>query len=319
MTALLRQGRLGSRHALGVTLGHARYASQASPHAGGCTGGQTTCDMATRVVLSIVFEDGTKQRVVSAAGADWQVTAGPTIHDDSYSGEVYDASMATPGWTAAGFQVAAPRWRAAEAVATPPVAELSSYLMPPVTKAEVYTATRAWQPQQNELSFDFGQNVAGALELTIPEGCLPGTRITITHGEAVHQSEREDAGPGRVFHLYDCGPHGNGCTAFLSYVCSGAESAIDGSNVWSPYFFTSGGQFVKIEGYPGPLTREAVRLHGIHVELEYTGSAMTSSDLLNEASRIGRGSFVRSAFRATAPPGRSEDGLTRDMVQRPGR
>ena len=49
--------------------------------------------------------------------------------------------------------------RGAELVETPPGAILSSYLMPPVTKAEVYTAIRSWQPQQNELSFDFGQNV----------------------------------------------------------------------------------------------------------------------------------------------------------------
>ena len=83
VTSILQQGGVGSRHGLGVALGHARYASQAS--ASHCTGGQVTCDMAVRVVLSIVFEDGSTQRVVSAPGT-WQVTAGPTIHDDSSSG-----------------------------------------------------------------------------------------------------------------------------------------------------------------------------------------------------------------------------------------
>ena len=187
--------------------------------------------------------------------------------------------------------------------------------MPPVTKAEVYTAIRSWQPQHNELSFDFGQNVgtmlillfdracclanldgihiaAGAIELRIPEGCAAGTRITVTHGEAVHQPQAETAGPGRVFHLYDCGAHGNGCTAFVVYICSGLESATDGTNVWSPSFFTSGGQYVKVEGYPGALPREAIRLHGVRVDLEYTGSVMTSNDRINEVSRIGRGSFL---------------------------
>ena len=72
---------------------------------------------------------------------------------------------------------------------------------------------------------------AGAIELRIPEGCAAGTRITVTHGEAVHQPQAETAGPGRVFHLYDCGAHGNGCTAFVVYICSGLESAADGTNV----------------------------------------------------------------------------------------
>jgi hypothetical protein len=142
-------------------------------------------------------------------------------------------------------------WRVAEAVAVPPGVMLSSYLMPPVAQVEVYTATRFWQPIPNEASFDFGQNVAGVLSLVIPEGCASGTHIRVTHGEAVHQPQRANAGPGRVFHLYDCGADGNGCTGFMSYICSGKESALDGSNRWTPRFFSSGGQFVKIENYPG--------------------------------------------------------------------
>ena len=287
VTAILQQGiKPRTRHALGVALGHARYASQGS--ATHCTGGQTTCDMATRVVLSIVFEDGSTQRVVSQPGSSWQVAAGPTVHDDSYTGEVYDARLAMVGWSTPGFSASSTRWRSAEAVTTPPGAVLSSYLMPPVTKAEVYTAIRTWQPQHNEHSFDFGQSVAGAIELTIPEGCAPGTRITVTHGEATHQPQVENGGPGRVFHLYDCGPHGNGCTAFVVYICSGTESGLTGTTRWSPSYFTSGGRFVKIEGYPGPLAREGLRLAGVRVDVEHTGTVMTSNDRLNEASRIGR-------------------------------
>eukprot|EP01051_Picozoa_sp_SAG22_P008209 SAG22_NODE_612_length_8579_cov_3.684906_7_plen_1630_part_00 len=297
VTGILRSHGPGARHALAVTLGHARYASQASPRQPkDCTGGQVTCDLAARVVLAIEFEGGKTQRVVSRAGqsSGWFVTAGPTIHDDSYTGEVFDASLATPGWDLPGFDTHGEpgRWRPAETVATPPGAVLSSYLMPAVKPVEVYTATKFWQPQHNEASFGFGQNVAGVLELKIPEGCARGTRISVTHGEAVHQPQRENAGPGRVFHLYDCGAHGNGCTAFMMYICSGQESAADGTDIWMPRFFTSGGQFVKVEGYPGPLAREAVRLHGVRVDVEHTGMLMTSNDLLNEVSRIGRGAFL---------------------------
>ena len=266
-----------------------------------------TCDMVARVVLSIVFKDGSRQRVVSApghgsgGGGGWLATAGPTTLDDSYAGEIFDARLAQPGWDTAGFRpilcAAATAttigcWRQAEAVAVPPGAVLSSYLMPPVSQVEVYTATQFWQPLPNEASFDFGQNVAGVLTLAIPEGCAPGTRIKVTHGEAVHQPQRENGGPGRVFHLYDCGPDGNGCTGFMTYICSGSESALDGSNSWTPRFFTSGGQYVKIENYPGPLAREAVRLSGVRVDVEFTGMLMTSNHRLNEVIRIGRGSFL---------------------------
>ena len=64
------------------------------------------------------------------------------------------------------------------------------------------------------------------LTLQIPEGCATGTRIRVTHGEAVHQAQRENAGPGRVFHLYDCGADGNGCTGFMQYICSGSERGL---------------------------------------------------------------------------------------------
>eukprot|EP01048_Picozoa_sp_COSAG05_P003660 COSAG05_NODE_175_length_14930_cov_7.138679_4_plen_466_part_00 len=135
-------------------------------------------------------------------------------------------------------------------------------------------------------------DVAGVLTLEIPEGCAPGTRIKVTHGEAVHQPQSENTGPGRVFHLYDCGADGNGCTGFMTYICSGTESALDHSHYWTPRFFSSGGQYVKIENYPGPLAREAVRLAGVRVDVEHTGMLMTSNDRLNEATRIGRGSFL---------------------------
>lgn len=171
VTSILRQGDIGSTHALAISLGHARYASQISPAAGRCTGGQVTCDMVARVVLSIVFTDGSRQRVVSAptglTGGLWLATAGPTTMDDSYAGEVFDARLATPGWDKAGFRptlCAANTaaiigcWRQAQAVAVPPGAVLSSYLMPPVSQVEVYTATRFWQPLPNEASFDFGQS-----------------------------------------------------------------------------------------------------------------------------------------------------------------
>ena len=51
-------------------------------------------------------------------------------------------------------------------------------------------------------------------------------------------------------------------------------------------------RYVKVEGYPGALPREAIRLHGVRVDLEYTGSVMTSNDRINEVSRIGRGAFL---------------------------
>eukprot|EP00935_MAST-01C_sp_MAST-1C-sp1_P000230 g230.t1 len=268
--------------------------------------------MVLRLVLSIRYSNGHIQRVESAADESWQVTAGPIVFDDSYAGEVYDARLAIAGWSTSSFTPrvhdgtgAGRRWRAASAVATPPGAVLSTMLMPPVRKEEVYTAIRMWAPQHDETCFSFGQNVAGVIEIQLPEGCTRGTSFTVTHGEALHPPAGAELGPGRVFHLYSGSAEGNGMTGYLRYICSGNESHADGSSTWSPLFFTSGGQYVKIsreeagdsEGgevprQPFAWAREDVRLHGVYVGVERIGQMTSSVDTVNQIMRITRASIL---------------------------
>ena len=50
--------------------------------------------------------------------------------------------------------------------------------------------------------------------------------------------------------------------------------------MWSPSFFSTGGQYVKVIGFPGALTREAIRLHGVYVDVGKIGTVLTSNNMI---------------------------------------
>ena len=138
-------------------------------------------------VTSVVTSAGSMEASAAATGGDppsgWQCGRGPLLSDDIYAGCTYDARKELPGWAAPGFNASA--WSAAVRIAEPGGA-MSPALAQPVEVSNAIPPCALWEsPTPGEWIFDFCQNFAGVVRLTLPGPTQPGTYITLRHAEAV--------------------------------------------------------------------------------------------------------------------------------------
>ena len=142
-----------------------------------------------RLRLSVVFQDGTTEQVVS--NDSWLARYSPVVSSNIYDGEVYNASRETPGWTTSEFAPDA-TWVAAALLAGPPgghdVKYSSHAVLPPIRIGQSYAPCDMWQVDDSPGTylFDFCQNMAGFTTFNLKEGIFSVANITQIHAEATH-------------------------------------------------------------------------------------------------------------------------------------
>ncbi|KAJ6565879.1 bacterial alpha-L-rhamnosidase-domain-containing protein [Mycena vulgaris] len=218
-----------------------------------------------RVVLSLVYSDGTKERVVSDAG--WKVAEGPTRLDDVFGGENFDASFIIPGWDQPSFDDSA--WNNA-LLSVPPKGTLGRARQPPTRVIGSMTPISITEPVAGQYVAAFERVVAGWVRLTAqgPKGTL----ITVHYGEKLNDD-------GTVIyqdlqHYYS----NNFQTDRLWLAGTGAPE------VFEPKFSYKGYQYIQILGWPGPAPPTPADIIGqiVHDDLAQFGDFTSSSDILNK-------------------------------------
>ena len=149
-----------------------------------------------RAWLSLRWSDGSVTSVVTsasalggasasggAAGAGWQCGSGALLSDDIYAGTTYDARLETPGWNAPGYNASA--WPAAVRIAEPGGAMAPAVAQPVEVAAELAPCAVWESPAAGVYVFDFCQNFAGTVRLSLPGPTQRGTVIRVRHAEAV--------------------------------------------------------------------------------------------------------------------------------------
>ena len=207
--------------------------------------------------LRITYRDGRTE--VIGTDESWQVTEdGPVRMADFYDGETYDATVSLDK----------ANWRSAVQERLRVKPKLMADYGADVKEHEKF-APVSCKKLGNALIYDFGQNFAGVVRLTVTG--KRGQKITIRHSEVLN-------------------PDGTLNTAFLrtakataTYICK------EGRQTWSPRLTYMGFRYISVEG----VREEDVQVTGVmlYSDIQQTGSFRCSNEMLNRLQE----NIVRSA------------------------
>lgn len=116
--------------------------------------------------LTLVYADGTRETVNT--GPAWQGTKAPVIFSEIYHGEAYDAALELPHWAECETPENTPagRWHAVHTVPYP-AAKLVAQAAGKVCVQQRIPAQRVFTAPDGSTVVDFGQNMAGRVEITV--------------------------------------------------------------------------------------------------------------------------------------------------------
>lgn len=249
------------RNAVGVMLGNGRYSPYESTLA---KNWHPLKKYGPSPVLFyqqyVTYEDGTEDIIVS--DLSWKTSMGPVTFDDMYDGERYDARLEQDGWDMPHFDDS--EWKAPEPVAEKMGKLVSQGTFPPIKVIKPRNAVSMTQPEPGVYLYDFGQNFAGWVHLTV-QG-RPGDTVS------VHYAELKDEKTGML-----CPNTNRGAEALDTYTLRG-----DGTEVFEPHFTYHGFRYIELRGYPGTPSIDTVEARVVHSSVERIGSFSCGNELINK-------------------------------------
>ena len=243
ITDMLRSG----ENVVGAMLGQGWWSSPEQGASNAYTYGETQSLLGKLVVT---YTDGTKDTVVT--NDTWLSHAGPVIYADNYAGEDYDARYDCTGWNAPGYDTTG--WKAAgiEAPMKDSV-NLVAQTGEPIREVGRFTNPVVTEPVEGRYTFDFGQNIAGFVRITVKGEA--GTKITLKHAEILNTEtaykkngtsvKGGDDLPGTIYraNLRDSYARGKQ-VAIDTYTLKGDENG----ETWMPTFTFHGFRYVEVTG-----------------------------------------------------------------------
>jgi alpha-L-rhamnosidase len=152
-------------------------------------GGSDTIPRVVRSIVRCGLKDGSVKVVAQTGDNTWSVDVSPSAitFNSVYDGESYDARIAAevqPSWTPAKALPAA----------SAPKGAMRGWTSPPVAVSRTVSpssSSRITQPYPNIYVVDFGENLAGVVEL-MGIMCNRGSTVTLRHGEIMQHSGLPD-------------------------------------------------------------------------------------------------------------------------------
>lgn len=272
LTRRLRRG----RNTLGIELGRGFY---------GMTGGNVWRwqsppwhdEPVVRAVLHLEYAGGAVERVVT--DATWRIHDGPTVFDDLYGGEAYDARRALPGWDTAGFDDGA--WAAAT-VAPGPRGVLTGQRQQPIKVIESLPAVEVTEPEPGVYVVKFPRVIAGWVRYTVAGPA--GATVRAAHGEKLTAAGRVNLSNNGGFQA------GFQTDRFTLAGTSAAGTSVAGTpepETWEPRFSYKGFQYIEVTGWPqdGAPPLDAFTARVVHTAARETGTFDSSSEIMNRTHR----------------------------------
>jgi len=199
--------------------------------------------------LEIHYIDGGRETLIS--DGSWQCTTGPILYSNIYNGEIVDTRIHLRDWSSVKLGSFS-------------MENLIPSVSAPVRKHEEFHPKIITSPK-GETLLDFGQNLAGWVNLTV-HGRV-GDTVRLMHSEALDGAGNFYMGNLREARAED------------TYILNGEMQALE------PHFTYHGFRYVRIEGYPGALKPENFTAIALYSDLSPTGSFACSDTLLNQLQR----------------------------------
>ncbi|MCF8359341.1 MAG: glycoside hydrolase family 78 protein [Prolixibacteraceae bacterium] len=211
--------------------------------------------------LEIQYTDGSSE--VITTDESWKVNTGAICESEIYNGETYDARLEPTGWDLSGYNDR--DWKKVQ-VLDHSLENLIAPQGPPVRAIQKIDPVELLVTPEGDTVFDMGQNMVGWVRLMV--NGKAGDKVVLKFAEVLDKD-------------------GNFYTANLrsakatdTYFLKG-----NGNEVYEPHFTFHGFRFVKVEGYPGELSLDAVKGIVIHSDMKLTNSFTCSDSLINRLQK----------------------------------
>ncbi|WP_156891224.1 family 78 glycoside hydrolase catalytic domain [Agromyces subbeticus] len=220
-----------------------------------------------RVLLRIEYTDGTSEDIVS--DRTWNLHDGPTLLDDLFGGETYDANRVQSGFDTVGFDDG--DWVASSEVAGP-AGTLINQQQQPIRITERLEAESVDEVVDGVYVVKFPRVIAGTVEFTA-EG-EAGTTIRAQYGEKLLENGRPN--------FSNNGGFANGFQTDR-FILAGTDEP----ETWAGRFSYKGFQYIEVTGWPGDSAppAEAFVAEVLHTDAAETGSFESANAIMNQTHR----------------------------------
>ncbi|MBB3696628.1 glycoside hydrolase family 78 protein [Flammeovirga yaeyamensis] len=226
-----------------------------------------------RLLIDVKYNNNTQSSFYS--DESWKATTGPIVFDNIYGGETYDARFELTNWNT--IQYNDEEWSSVN-IEQPKIKKINAQLMPPIRSLKDLAAQRIFKAPDGNWIVDFGQNVAGWVNIKLSED--KGKRIDIVLTEALTQD-------GKDIYLGSTGGGANGLKQHLIYISNGEKN-----QQWSPKFTYHGFRYAKISGLKNKPSLNSIKAELVATDIKEKGSFSCSDSLLNKMHEISKWTIV---------------------------
>ena len=210
------------------------------------------------VQLEIEYTNGKKETITT--NNNWKTAYGPIMESDIYNGEIYDARLEMNGWATNGFDDT--EW-VNVGILDHPKDKLVASPSPPVKAIETIKPIALITTPKGETVLDLGQNIVGWVQMNVKGE--KGHQVVLKFAEVLDKE-------GNFFTT-----NLRSAKATDTYILKG-----EGTENFEPHFTFHGFRYVKVENYPGTITKDDITGVVIHSDIKPTGTFTCSDSLINQ-------------------------------------
>ncbi|UMB54116.1 glycoside hydrolase family 78 protein [Lutibacter sp. A64] len=226
-----------------------------------------------RLLVKVKYSDGSESDFYT--NDTWRETTGPIVFNNIYGGDTYDARYEINGWNTVGYNDE--KWGQAKEV-SPKLKKVSAQQIPAIKKLKILEPQNVFKGTTGNWIVDFGQNIAGWVQIQVEE--KEGQLIEITTTEALTQD-------GKNIYAGSTGGGANGMRQVYKYICKG-----EGVEAWEPKFSYHGFRYAEIKGVSSKPDAAMIKAVLVATDIQEKGSFTSSDALLNKMHSISKWTIV---------------------------